>query len=46
LDSNGNLDYGQEVIGFFSLKKIEKSRTDKTLGVRLEGLFGAGNKVE
>jgi hypothetical protein len=45
LDSNGNPDYGREVVGFFSLKN-KNPRNDKTLGVRLEGLFWAGNKVE
>jgi hypothetical protein len=42
-DGNGNPNYGREVVGFFSSKK---SIIDKTLIIRLEGLFQARNKVE
>ena len=41
-DGNGNPNYGQEVDGFFFIKK---SIFDEILVIRLEGLFWARNKV-
>ena len=43
LDMNGNPNYGREV---GALSHTEKSKNDKILAVRLEGMFWVGNKVD